>query len=101
MTLGHVSMDQGHWANRLNNASRYGTDQLRNIHEIVDINRPGREQWRKRYWTMQKMRKISRGRNCFVPDAFPYTEEELAREKQDDENHTNTITWSCSGLHPP
>ena len=99
MQLPAVNMDHAHWAHRLNNASKYGTDQLRSVHEIVDIHRPGREQWRNRYMKMKTMRKISRGPNCYVPDAFPYNDEQLAREKADDENHDNTITWTCSGTH--
>ena len=107
MTYDRVSMDTGHWANKLSNASRHGTDQLKNIYDILDINRPGREQWRRRDWNMNSMRKTSRGPRCFVPDAFPYEDWELAREQPRASNHLRdhggkpNIEWSCSGNHPP
>ena len=99
MEISSVNLDHAHWAHRLNTASKYGTNQLRSIHEIVDIHRPGREQWRNRYMTIKTMRKLSSGPTCYVPDAFPYTEAELEREKADDENHVYTKTWTCDGTH--
>ena len=97
MDLPSVNLDHAHWAHRLNNASKYGTQQLRNVHEIVDIHRQGREKWRNRYMNPKTMRKISSGPTCYVPDAFPYTEWELDREKADDERHVYTKTWTCGG----
>ena len=97
MEIPAVNMDWAHWANRLNNASKYGTRNLRSVHEIVDIHRHGREQWRQRYMGVKEMRKISSSPTCYVPDAFPYTRRELEREKADDENHFYTKNWTTGG----
>ena len=97
MDIPAVNLDWAHWANRLNNASRHGTQNLRSVHEIVDIHRNGREKWRHRYMGVKEMRKISSSPTCYVPDAFPYTRRELEREKADDENHFYTKNWTTGG----
>ena len=100
-------MDTGHWANKLSTASWHGTDQLNKIYDILDMNRKGQEQWRRRDWDMNPMRKTSKAPWCFVPDAFPYHPEELAREQRitndfmRDHDGKPDIEWSCSGNHPP
>ena len=102
-----ISMDAGRWANRLSVASWRGTDQLKNIYDILDINRRGQEQWRRNDWTMQSMRKTSTSLWCFVPDAFPYEDWELAQEQRRNKNFKrdhdgkHNIEWSCCGNHPP
>ena len=100
------SMDPGHWANRLSAASWRGTDQLKNIYEVLDIHRKGQEQWRRNDWSMLSMRKTSTAPWCYVPDAVPYEDWELAQEQRRQNNlkrdHNEIdIQWSCCGNHPP